>query len=107
MKLRDRNEKLQTNLFIPLSDTPNEKQTTIHLDHSRREGALHHAGDRVDDFESSSSLDDSHGTSDDVVGRDHPIVDVQELTWDYGGDQGVSCLLEEFLNEFTNVFNES
>lgn len=39
----------------------------------------------MENFEGGSSLDDSNGTSDDIVGRDHSIVDAQELEWDHGG----------------------
>ena len=67
---------MPTYLFVLPRDTPDKKQATIDLDYGRRKGALHQVGDGVDDFEGGGSLDDSNCTSDNIVGRDHSIIDV-------------------------------
>ena len=68
----------------------------------------------MDDFEGSSGLDDGYDTPDDVVRRDHPVVDLYELKWDHGGAKSIVgwgeqayCLSDEFLEEFANMFDES
>ena len=67
----------------------------------------------MDNFEGSSGLDDGHYVSNNIISRSHSTIYAQELRYDCGGnhrtvgwsEQGFR-FLGEFLDEFTDVFNE-
>lgn len=105
-----KNGELRTHLLVFLSDAPYEEQATIHLYNGRRQGTLYQAREGVQNFESGSGLYESHGTSDDIIGRCHPSIYIQQLRWDDCSDKHIVgwgeqafCLPDDLFNEFTNV----
>ena len=67
----------------------------------------------MDNFESSSGLNDGYGTSDDIICGGHLSIDAQQLGWNNGSDKHIArgeqafCLPDELFNEFSDVGNES